>query len=327
MDLMKYDKKFLIQKAFDLGCLLTIAGIWPRFIEPQLLDKKELNCSISRLPAALNPFRIVQFSDIHFNSAVSNHFLEKLKQAILESKPDMIVFTGDFLCYSQMEDKERFKRFFCSFNAPYGCFAILGNHDYEKPVAVNPENGIYDVIHRSSGNVLAGLKLLLKPVRPSGIVSTNAKNLGFQPELIETLAATPFQLLHNESRKIPVGDSFLNIVGLGEYTLGKCSPEEAFAEYDTRYPGIVLSHNPDSLPMLQNYPGDMILCGHTHGAQINLPAVRSRLTMMEYPEYRRGRHNIAGKMAYINRGVGSVFPFRWRSPPEITRITLKEKPC
>ena len=289
-----------------------------------MISTTTLTCPIASLPKDLDGLRIVQFSDLHLNDSMSNGFLKRLKQSILNLNPDLIVFTGDFLCYSKFNEKDRVKKFLCELNAPYGCFAILGNHDYEKPVLVNMATGNYDVLERKSGDVVAGLKLLIERPPLTGKVTEAARALGFHQELMDLLKETPFQLLHNETLKIPVGDSFLNVVGLGEHTLGRNRPDVAFEEYDQNYPGVILSHNPDSLPALEKFPGDLILCGHTHGAQINLPFLWNRFTLMENPQYKRGRFQLSNKMVYVNKGVGSVFKFRLFAKPEVTCITLKE---
>jgi len=312
--------KNLFQNIFDAFCVLSIVGIWPRYIEPNLIFNTKISCPISDLPEDLEGFRIVQFSDLHLGRVMSDRMLKKVQNQILSLKPDLIVFTGDFLCYSKLDI--RLKDFLSTLSAPYGSFAILGNHDYEKPVLVDPATGDYDTVERKSGNVAAGLKLLMHPLNVTGHVSENAKAVDFQKDLSHTLAMTPFRLLHNETCLIQVGKSTLNLVGLGEHTLGRCDPETAFQHYDPDAPGVVLSHNPDSISKLLDYPGHLILSGHTHGAQINLPILLNRLTLMEERRFKRGCFREEGKMIYINRGIGSVFKFRFCSPPEITLVTL-----
>jgi len=121
-----------------------------------------------------------------------------------------------------------------------------------------------------------------------------------------------------------IKDACLNVCGLGEYSLNKCCPEIAFKTYDVNSPGIVLAHNPDSMPMLMDFPGDIILCGHTHGGQINLPWFWKKFTLLENMQFKKGLFQIHNKWLYVNRGVGSVMPFRWFALPEIALITLEK---
>ncbi len=217
-----------------------------------------------------------------------------------------------------MDNPDRLEKFLNNLSAPYGCFAVLGNHDYAKPILINTTTGGYDAVERKEGNVAAGLKLLFKKPAITGKVSEGAKEVDFHSPLMKLLKQTPFRLLHNETVQIPVNNSCLNVAGLGEYMLGRAQPD-----LDCKGPAVVLVHNPDTIPLLENQPGDLILCGHTHGAQINLPGLWNRFTLMENPRYKRGLFRKNHKTIYVNRGIGSVFKFRLGSVPEITLFKLK----
>lgn len=321
---MKKTSHRISDTLWDLWCILSIIGIWPRFIEPNLLQKKAIRLPIENLPDPLQQLKILHLSDLHLHLGVSDHFLKRIIQATKDFSPDLIVFTGDFLCYAQFGDKERTLSFLNSFKAPLGCYAVLGNHDYAKAVALS-EEGKYDISESSNSLVKKGFQRLFSKLEPPFQVSERAKALGYHDELLALLKETPFKLLDNCSIKIPIQDTFLNIVGLGEYSLGRNLPEQAFKEYDDHYPGLILTHNPDSIPLLQNYHGDIILSGHTHGGQINLPWVWKKLTLMEHPEYKQGLHRVDKKWLYVSRGIGSVVQFRWFSIPEIALITLERK--
>ena len=313
---------YLADTLWDFFCIASIIGIWPRFIEPNLISISKLNLSISNLPDSLNGLKILQFSDIHLHKGMPDCFIRKLINKIKSLSPDIIVCTGDFLCYSQFGDKERLKNFLCSLNAPYGCFAILGNHDYQKPVSINA-NGDYDIIENTSSMFSKGITRLTSNVKLSKKTSEWAKAIDVHPDLVEMLKTTPFELLHNKTKKIPYKDTFINICGLGEYTLGKCLPGIAYKDYDPHFPGIILAHNPDSMPLLVDYPGDVVLSGHTHGGQINLPWIWKKLTLLENRYFKKGLFLIKNKWLYISRGVGSLIQFRWFATPEIVLITLK----
>ena len=316
-------KKFpLSDTLWDLWCICTVVGIWPRFIEPKLLAKTPLRIAIPHLPEPLLHFKILQLSDIHLNAATSDRFLKKITNAAAKFAPDLVVFTGDFLCYSEFGDKERLKTFLNSFSAPYGCYAILGNHDYAHPVSIN-DKGDYDLVNKDTSQFKKGWNRLFFKGQVTGKTSPAVKKIGFHQELNSLLKETPFQLLHNQTVQIQVGSSALNLTGLGDHSLGRSLPNTAFKGYNPKYPGIVLSHNPDTFPSLKNYPGDLVLSGHTHGGQINLPWVWRRLSLMEYPEYKSGYHTLGTKQLYVSTGLGNIAPFRWFAPPELVQITLE----
>lgn len=316
-------KEHVFPWLWDLWCVISIIGIWPRFIEPRLITTTKLNLKIDHLPEDLKGLKILQFNDLHLSYHVPSSFLKKLSRKIKEHKPDIIVFLGDFLCYSKLEDEERLKQFLCSCEARYGCFAVLGNHDYEQFVSIN-NLGEYDVQGSSAkDSFLRAFKRLFNTINVQGKTTERASQVGLHEPLLKLLKKTPFKVLHNETIAIKINSSSLNICGLGEYMLKKCQPEVAFKNYEKGSIGVVLSHNPDSVSLLRDYPGEIILSGHTHGGQINLPWFWKKFTLMENMEYKSGLKKVDSKWLYVNRGVGSILPFRWFSSPEITLITLE----
>ncbi len=302
-------------KILDILSIASVVGIWPRFIEPYYLTETNLDLALPGLDKSLDGLRILQFSDLHLHSGVPDFYLKKITNKIKKNSPDVVVFTGDFLCYSVISDKDRLKSFLNSISAPLGCFAIFGNHDYATTVSVRT-NGDYDIVE----NIEKGLERLFHAPPKERKITERASNVETHEGLIELLKETPFELLDNRSKLLK---GKLNICGLGEYMLGKCLPKKAFEEYDNIYPGIILAHNPDCVARLHGYPGDLILCGHTHGSQVNLPWLWKRLLLVENTKFKRGLIKEHEKWVYVNRGVGSTMPFRVFSFPEILNLTLR----
>jgi predicted MPP superfamily phosphohydrolase len=318
-------KKQWIEWAWDAWCIASGIGIWPRYIEPRLLEVKRLALPIAHLPAQLVDLKILHFSDLHWSAQFPSSLQRKLIRKANVLQPDLILFTGDFLCRSQLENREGLKNILKSLTAKIGFFAVLGNHDYANFVTVN-ERGDYDVEAPSSTSTIGkGFKRLFQPLSLTRQVTPQAKQVGWHAELMALLKQTPIQLLNNATKHIAYQGQWMNICGLEEYSLGRFNPEVAFKDYDIRYPGIVLSHNPDTLEILKHYPGDVILSGHTHGGQVNLPILWKRLTRIEHLQFKHGLKVIGKKWAYINRGISSVMKFRWFAAPELTLLTLKKR--
>lgn len=309
---------------WDLWCTVSIVGIWPRFIEPKLLITTKLKLPVKDLPSDLEGLKIVQFSDLHMNPNVTDNFLNRLSKKINRLKPDVIVFCGDLINHGKVRQPDRIKKFLNTLHASYGCFAVYGNHDYAGCITINNQ-GDYDLWQGSNSQISEGFKRVFGPkIVLSKKVTDAAKAIPEHLELRQLWSESPFTLLHNETRLIPIKGSHLNVTGLGEYILGKCQPEKAFADYDSRYPTLVLAHNPDSISILKDYPGDVILSGHTHGGQINLPWIWRKLTLMENPDLKKGLFNIKNHWLYVNRGIGESMPFRWFAYPEILSLTLEK---
>jgi uncharacterized protein len=313
---------FIANAAWNLWCVVSIVGIWPRFIEPRLISTTRLSLKIPSLSKSLEGLRILQFSDLHIHPGTSDYLIQKLIRKINNLNPDIIVFTGDFICYSKLNDIPRLKNLLCNLQARYGCYAIFGNHDYQNYVSVN-DRGEYDLIDPNASTLRKGWRKLFNTITLKKTISKEAIKTPLKQDLIDLLQQTPFEVLHNSSKLVKIKDSHLNICGLGEHMLGRCLPQKAFLNYDTNFPGIILAHNPDSIPNLKGFPGDIVLCGHTHGGQINLPGLYRKFLLLENMHLKRGLKRLDNKWVYVNRGIGSVMKFRWFSMPEILLLTLE----
>jgi uncharacterized protein len=310
----------------DFLAVASLVGIWPRYIAPRRLMLTHLTWALEPKFSHLAGLKILHLTDLHFHNKTSQSFLKKIIQNVCQQKPDLILFTGDFLCYARLEAAERLRSFLCCLEAPLGAFCSLGNHDYARYVSLNSE-GVYDL--RQPPNplvgVLKGMKTLLSSQKTGIKVAPHVLTIPMHASLGPLLASTPFKLLENATVTLPIG---LNITGLGDLALGRCQPQKAFNEYDPRFPGIILSHNPDTLPSLLAYPGDWILSGHTHGEQIHIPwpkwgrKISQKLARLQNSAYTRGLYKVGDKTLYVNRGLGCHKPFRLFSPPEVCIIHI-----
>lgn len=310
-----------LKKIWDLWCICSIIGIWPRYIEPRLISSSRHALPIPNLPSGLEGLKIIQISDLHFGPQSSHYQLKKLLKKIAVEKPDLVLYTGDFLCEAILYEPTQLKNLLSSISAPLGCYAVLGNHDYNKPISVN-SNGDYDTIQKKAYPLVKGLQRLYKPVKPTGKVTRQARSTTAHLDLKQLLKEANVVLLENETTLISVKDTFLNISGLGEHMAGQASLEKAMESYNLKYPGILMVHNPDAIPKLDASPASIILSGHTHGNQVNLPFFKRAFIASENGEYLRGAFNRNSMWIYVSRGIGASFPFRWCAVPEILILTL-----
>ncbi|MBA3604079.1 MAG: metallophosphoesterase, partial [Parachlamydiaceae bacterium] len=135
--------------------MTSVIGIWPRFIEPNLLQTTHHTLKLPNCPEALKGLKIVQFSDLHLQKKFSSRCLKQLARKINNEKPDIIIFTGDFICNSFLGDKDqvRLLDFLNELYAPYGCYTVLGNHDYAEYVSINAD-GEYDILRDSEKSMI-----------------------------------------------------------------------------------------------------------------------------------------------------------------------------
>ncbi len=321
-------KSSLPNLLWDVWCCISIIGIWPRFIEPNLLFTTSLELPIEHLPSQFDGFKILFFSDIHVSETTSQNFLSRVAQKIQKERPNLILIGGDFLTHAQPSGKSRLVHFLKSLSSSHGIFACLGNHDYEEYVTLG-DDGLYTTKQKSSSSIVTGFKRLFsqKPIVQNRNETSRDRVLSAHKELKAVLEESGVILLENEFQDLFVDGAKLQIGATGDIMAGKCSPETLFSTWDINSPGIILSHNPDSWDLLKNYPGDLYLFGHTHGGQVNIPFMRKRLAPVMHSQMIRGLFTEQDphlRQLYVSRGIGSTFPFRWFSPPELVAITLRQ---
>ncbi|WP_366223516.1 UDP-2,3-diacylglucosamine diphosphatase LpxG [Chlamydia buteonis] len=297
---------------------------WANFIEPNCLQTSWLTWKLPKKYSHLHGLRIAQISDLHFHKFVPKKFLKKVSLKLSNFSPDILLFSGDFLCRAQIEDRPRLEAFLNTLHAPLGAFAVLGNHDYQSYISRNSQGKI-DMISMKNSQPLKRAFVSISQGLFGSRSYEYAPSLEQQEpntELLHLLKNTPIRLLHNESLQIP---DMLNIVGLGDLFAKQFEPEKAFFNYNPTLPGIILSHNPDTVYQLLDYPGDIIFSGHTHGPQISIPwpkfanKIINKTSGLENPDLARGHFFFSEekKQLYVNRGLGGFKRLRFCSPPEI----------
>ncbi len=88
---------------------------------------------------------------------------------------------------------------------------------------------------------------------------------------------------------------------------------------------LLLAHSPDVLRDQGWQRADLILSGHTHGGQVNLPMIGPIAASSWYgPRYASGLFDLGRTKLYVTRGLGEVVtPFRILCEPEIAVLELK----
>jgi uncharacterized protein len=134
--------------------------------------------------------------------------------------------------------------------------------------------------------------------------------------------------LTNANRILKKDGGALCIAGVGDLWEDKQDLSAALQGIDPLTPRILLSHNPDFAEEIPaGYRIDLMIAGHTHGGQINLPFIGSPIVPSFYGQkYREGLVRGPHCMVYISRGVGLVGPpIRFRCRPEIPVYSLRSK--
>lgn len=133
-------------------------------------------------------------------------------------------------------------------------------------------------------------------------------------------------VLTNEAQDVTLNGQELIIAGITDYFQNRQDFSFA-ASLPAGKPVLLLTHNPDTamnVPDSFNY--DLMLAGHTHGAQVRIPGLIHRVIPTEYP-FDKGLHIYPSdggeRLVYVTPGTGMVgVPMRLNMPPRIDVLTL-----
>jgi predicted MPP superfamily phosphohydrolase len=119
----------------------------------------------------------------------------------------------------------------------------------------------------------------------------------------------------------------LVIVGVDDGHTGNADVDRAFSDVDERDRdrALVLSHFPNTADAIAKKGARLVLSGHTHAGQVDVPRVMPFLARLAGNPYLRGFHRIGAKTdLYVNAGIGhSLAGLRGgRTAPEIAVFDL-----
>ncbi len=90
---------------------------------------ERLRIETAKLPEHIHRLTIVQISDVHLGLIVRAARLKKILDIVKAEKPDVFISTGD-LVDAQIDHMEGLAEQLREVQAPYGKYAITGNHEY-----------------------------------------------------------------------------------------------------------------------------------------------------------------------------------------------------
>jgi predicted MPP superfamily phosphohydrolase len=191
-----------------------------------------------------------------------------------------------------------------------------------------------DLIQRAPneyGKVVGDFRELLAPLdAPLGVYFVDGNT--DEPERVaEVFEGTRVRLLVNETVEVAFAGRRIVIGGVTcgpkrERVRGFC---EAFDRRESDELRILVSHYPDVALALDSVPGiDLVVAGHTHGGQVQLPFFGPPITLSAVP--RRvaagGLHLLNERWIYVSRGVGCergpAPRIRFLCPPEVSLLSI-----
>jgi len=144
--------------------------------------------------------------------------------------------------------------------------------------------------------------------------------------ITRVLESNNINILRNNNISLSVNNEIIYLSGIDDYKFGHYDLNKAFRDIPDDALHIFLSHHPDVIEQL-NRPVDLLLCGHIHGGQWDLPFLGVLYIPSKYGEkHAWGLSKYKETYIYTSRGIGATsIPLRINCPPEITLIILNKK--
>ncbi len=258
---------------------------------------KHVPLRFPNLPIAFKGLKVIHISDIHAGSFTNKEAVNKGVQMILDTNPDIILFTGD-LVNDRATEMDDYIEVFSRLKAPMGVYSTLGNHDYGDYTSWETEE--------AKKNNLAQLKAV-------------HQKMGWH-------------LLLNEHVALEKNNQHIALIGIenwGAKAFSKYGKLNVAYKRAETYPfKILMSHDPShwDAEVRKHYTDiDLTLAGHTHGMQFGVELPGFKWSPVEYL-YKQwaGLYEEHNQKLYVNRGFGFIgYPGRVGIMPEITCIELR----
>lgn len=264
-------------------------------VEPQRLTLTRVRASIPRLPAELEGLRLAHLSDLHIKGEHKPFPLQMARRAValaLEQRPDLVCLTGD------LGQASRYIGLAARTLQPlttHPTFTVMGNHDHDKMLES-------EFLGRPEENLTAEQWRAV------------AQQHGLQ-------------VLVNETARLQVRGRQVIIAGSGDPSCGWDDLPATLAEEPEGDLHLLLSHSPDIIDEPTADWADLVLCGHTHGGQAQLPWFGTVWAPV-WRDRRRsdGLFAVGHTLCYVTRGVGAGIRARFLCRPEVCLLELTAGP-
>lgn len=293
-----------IKIGFSLGIVLFTLIVLGNFFWIYNFRVHKVELSFPNLPKEFDGLKIVQISDIHLGSMISEKPMKDAVKIIDSLHPDMIFFTGD-LVNNYTDEAYRFEDILNKVKAPMGVYSILGNHDYGDYIPWD---------------------------------SPEAKEKNLQ-DLINFQKRIGWNLLLNQNIIIQRDSSKIAVIGIENWSESKHFPKKgnitkALLHTNSIPFKLLLSHDPTAWGPHITFENniDITFSGHTHGMQFGIETKSFRWSPAAWiyrywADLAEREDSLSIKQyLYVNTGLGCVgIPSRVGILPEITLFTLHHK--
>jgi predicted MPP superfamily phosphohydrolase len=139
----------------------------------------------------------------------------------------------------------------------------------------------------------------------------------------QALRRQHIEVLRNRHIEIGFGGESLYLAGVDDYGYG-ADVRRAMKGIPRGAATVLLAHNPRIISLASRNGVSLVLSGHTHGGQVNIPLLGTVYGRSpQRLRYKIGWDRLGPTQIYVSRGIGTiVLPWRLRCPAEITSLEL-----
>ena len=260
--------------------LITITIIYARYGGISGLITKEYKIESSLIGEDFDGLKVVHFSDLHYLRVTNNDKLKEIVDEINLIKPDIVFFTGDLI------DKD---------------FTLT---DKDKDDLIN---GLSSIKAKYGKYAVLGNHDYVKNIEIFKDIYSNSN----------------FNLLQNSYDIIySSNNDKLFIGGVDNYSYNEADINKVMEYFndnsDISYK-IILVHEPDYIDnILTSYNVNLVLAGHSHNGQINIPYIKNFFLPYGSRKYYENYYKVNDTDLYISSGIGeSSVNFRLFNKPSI----------
>lgn len=280
--------KKLLKILIIIFIIIILVLLYSRFIGTSGLITKEYKIETSSIDENFDGLKIIHFSDLHYLRIINKDRLKKIVDEINLIKPDLVFFTGDLIDSSFDETDKDVEDLTSELKSI--------KSKYGKYAVI----GNHDYVKKEEA----------------------IKNIYKDSDFI--LLQNSYDIIYSQN------DDKLFIGGVDTYSYDKADIDgtmKYFEDNDDISYKIILVHEPDYTDTILNkYDVDLILSGHSHNGQVNIPLIKELFLPYGSRKYYDNFYQIDDTLLYVSSGIGeSKINLRLFNRPSINFYRVYKK--
>ena len=286
-EIAKKITKITIKLLLTITIISIIFFSYTTYISTVKIHTREYRVINNKVPNNFNGTKIIQFSDLHYGTTMSLENLKEIIKMINETKPDIVVFTGDLIDKNyklKNNEQEKIINQLKKIETTLGKYTIYGEEDNES----------FNTIMNASSFIIL-------------------KN--------------EYDLIYKDT------NNPILLVGLNNQTKDENSLQNAYSYFTQEIHNpdifsITLTHEPDTVDLIDPTKTQLILAGHSHNGSVRIPFINKALFNKEgAKKYNQDYYKVNNNDLYISSGLGTnnYVGFRLFCRPTISLYRISNK--